>query len=74
MKCVICRHETTRDGHLTVVLECDGTAVVFRKVPAQVCRNCGEEYVSETTSETLLLQAQEEADRGVTTEMLDFTP
>ena len=72
MKCAICRHGTTRDGHTTVAFERAGTTLVFRKVPAQVCRNCGEEYVSEAISETLLLHAQEEAERGVTIEMLDF--
>ncbi len=46
MKCAICRHGITTDGYTTIVLERDQTTVVFKKVPAQICGNCGEEYVS----------------------------
>ena len=72
MKCAICRNGTTTDGHTTVVLERDQTTVVFKKVPAQICDNCGEEYVSAEVNEALLSQAHAEWERGITLEMLDF--
>ena len=72
MKCVIYRYRTTTDGYTTIVLERAQTTVVFKNVPAKICDNCGEEYVSAEVNEALLRQAQKEAKRGVTLEMLDF--
>ena len=72
MKCAICRNGTTTDGYITTVLERDQTTVVFKKVPAQICNNCGEEYVSAEVNEALLNQAHAEWERGITLEMLDF--
>ena len=72
MKCAICRNGTTTDGYITTVLERDQTTVVFKKVPAQICDNCGEEYVSAEVNEILLSQAHAEWERGITLEMLDF--
>ena len=72
MRCAICQHGRTADGYTTIVLERAQTTVVFKNVPAKICGNCGEEYVSAEVNESLLRQAQEEAERGVTLEMLDF--
>ena len=72
MKCAICRHGTTTDGYTTLVLERDQTTVVFKKVPAQICNNCGEEYVSAAVNTALLRQADEEWERGILLEMLNF--
>jgi YgiT-type zinc finger domain-containing protein len=46
MKCAICRNGMTESGYATVVLEKEGTTLVFKNVPAQICNNCGEEYIS----------------------------
>ena len=72
MKCAICRNGTTTDGYITTVLEREQTTVVFKKVPAQICNNCGEEYVSAEVNESLLSKAHVEWERGITLEMLDF--
>jgi YgiT-type zinc finger domain-containing protein len=72
MKCAICRHGTTTDGYTTLVLERDQTTVVFKRVPAQICNNCGEEYVSAAVNTALLRQAEEEWERGIILEMLNF--
>jgi len=45
MKCVVCKQAETRPGVTTVMLERDGSTFVVREVPAQVCPNCGEDYV-----------------------------
>ena len=45
MKCVVCKKGETKVGTATVTLEKDGTTLAFKGVPADVCRNCGEEYV-----------------------------
>ena len=72
MKCAICRNGNTEDGYTTVVLEKDKTTLVFKHVPAKICDNCGEEYISSEVNKTLLRHAREELKRGVTLGMLDF--
>ena len=48
MKCVICKHGETKEGTTTVTFDRDGMTLVVKDVPAQVCTNCGEDYVDET--------------------------
>ena len=54
MKCVICRQAETQEGTATVTLERGGATFVVREVPAQVCPNCGEEYVDANVAAELL--------------------
>jgi YgiT-type zinc finger domain-containing protein len=73
MKCSICKHGDTAPGKVTVTLsKPDGATVVFRDVPAQVCQNCGEEYVDEATTGELLRQAQAAARAGVQVEVRTY--
>jgi YgiT-type zinc finger domain-containing protein len=72
MKCAICRNGHTVEGHITVVLERGQSTVVFKNVPAKICENCGEEYLSEQTNRTILKKAKEAADRGAELELLRF--
>ncbi len=54
MKCVICKHGDTHPGKVTVTFQRGGTTVILKEVPAEVCENCGEYYLSETISEQVL--------------------
>jgi len=72
MKCAICRNGMTESGYTTVLLERNDTTLVFKNVPAQICTNCGEEYISSEISRAILSRAREESDRGITLEMLRF--
>jgi len=72
MKCAICRNGITEEGYTTVVLERDQTTLVFKRVPAEICNNCGEEYISSEVNKALLRHARKELNRGVTLEMLNF--
>ena len=72
MKCVICRGGETQAGRITVVLERDETPLVYKNVPAEVCDNCGEEYLSAEINRKLLKQAEQAAERGVDLEMLRY--
>ncbi|MCK5230054.1 MAG: type II toxin-antitoxin system MqsA family antitoxin [Desulfobulbaceae bacterium] len=72
MKCAICRNGHTIEGHITVVLERDQATLVFKNVPAMICENCGEEYLSADTNRLLLQKAQEAVDRGVDLELMRF--
>ena len=72
MKCAICKHGETQPGRVTVVLERDETTLLFKNVPADICENCGEEYVSSEVNSKLLQMANEAAKKGVDLEMLRY--
>jgi hypothetical protein len=46
--------------------------LVFRGVPAQVCENCGEEYVDEDTTRDLLQVAEEAARAGAQVDVREY--
>ena len=72
MKCATCQNGSTAEGAATVVLERDQTIIVFKGVPAQICSNCGEEYVSSAVNQALLSRAQKEWEEGIILEVLNF--
>jgi len=72
MKCALCRNGQTSPGHITVVLERGPSTLVFKNVPAEVCENCGEEYLSKDINGVLLQKAEEAAGRGADLELLRF--
>ena len=53
MKCTICKTGHTHPGITTVTLQRDNTAVVIRDVPAEICEDCGESYLSEPIARVL---------------------
>jgi YgiT-type zinc finger domain-containing protein len=73
MKCVVCKKGETKIGKATVTLEKDGATLVFKGVPARVCTNCGEEYVDQDITATLLRSAEEAARSGVQVEIRQYT-
>ncbi|MCR4287409.1 MAG: type II toxin-antitoxin system MqsA family antitoxin [Deltaproteobacteria bacterium] len=72
MKCVICKYGETRMGKATVTLERDSATLVIRGVPAEVCANCGEEYVGEDTTARLLKSADEAVKAGVKVDVREY--
>ncbi len=69
---MVCKRGETREGIATVTLERDGMTLVFKKVPAEVCEVCGEEYVSEQTTARLLAAAEEAALAGVQVDIREY--
>jgi YgiT-type zinc finger domain-containing protein len=72
MKCVICKQGETRPGAATVTLTRETLTLVVKGVPAQVCENCGEEYVNETTTARLLQVAEEAVQAGVQVDVREY--
>lgn len=72
MKCTICRHGETKAGTATVTLQRGGTTVVIKDVPADVCENCGEYYLSESVTERTLAIAEDAARKGAEVEIVRF--
>jgi YgiT-type zinc finger domain-containing protein len=73
MKCVICKKGETEAGTATVTLDKDRATLVFKGVPARVCANCGEEYVDENITASLLRSAAEAAQSGIQVEVRQYT-
>ncbi len=65
MKCVVCKHGRTRSGAATLTLSREQLTLVIKGVPAQVCGDCGEEYVDDATTARLLETAEAAARSGV---------
>ncbi len=72
MKCVICRGGETAPGSATMTLTREGTTVVVKDVPADICDNCGEEYFDEIVTDRLLAVAEEAARSGVEVDVRRF--
>ena len=72
MKCFVCKQGETEPGKATVTLERDGLTLVIKDVPAEVCNNCGEEYVDETVVEELLKTAEEVAQSGAEVDIREY--
>lgn len=73
MKCPICRNGHTESGFTTVTLERNQTTLVYKQVPADICENCGEIYLSSAINGALLKQANNELNRGVYLEMVNYS-
>ncbi len=69
MNCVICKQGQTQAGLVTVTLEREGAIVVFKRVPAEVCENCGEYYLSDEVTGKLLERAEEAIASGAEVEI-----
>jgi YgiT-type zinc finger domain-containing protein len=74
MKCTVCKQGETQPGATTVTLERNATTLVVKEVPAQICENCGEAYMAEETTVTLLAMLKQSATNGVAVEVRDFAP
>jgi YgiT-type zinc finger domain-containing protein len=69
MICPICKCGHTRPGFASVTLERDAMTLLFKSVPAQVCDNCGEEFIGEAASAQLIDTAEAAARDGVQVEL-----
>ena len=69
MKCTICKTGHTYPGTTTVTLQRDNTVVVIRDVPADICEDCGEYYLSEPIASRVYADAEETSHRHVEVEI-----
>ncbi len=72
MKCVICETGDMSPGTVTVTLERGETVLVIKGVPAEVCQQCGEYYLDETTTQRLYQQAEKALERNAEPEVLRY--
>ena len=72
MKCALCKNGETLAGKVTVTLQRQDTTVVIKEVPAEICKNCGEYYLSEEITERVLTRAEQAVQSGAEVEILRF--
>lgn len=72
MKCLACKYGDLKSGHTTVTVERDGTTIVIRNVPAQVCDTCGEDYLDAAVASSLEAVLHEAARSGVRFELREY--
>jgi YgiT-type zinc finger domain-containing protein len=72
MKCALCKNGDTRPGEVTVTLQRGETTVIIKAVPANVCENCGEYYLSDAVTEKVLAMANDTVRKGAEVEILRF--
>ena len=72
MICPICKCGQTKPGFTSVTLERGGMTLLVKQVPAEICENCGEEYIDESASGQLLQNAEDAVRAGVQVELRQF--
>jgi YgiT-type zinc finger domain-containing protein len=72
MTCVICKHGETHPGAVTVTLQRGETTVILKQVPAEVCENCGEYYLSSDVTALVMEKAERAVRSGAEVEILKF--
>ena len=69
MNCVICKHGETQPGFTVVTLQRRGNTLVIKDVPAEICENCGEYYLSDEVANRLYEQAEHSLRHGAEVEI-----
>ena len=72
MKCVICKLGETHAGKTTVTLHRGQSTIIIKDVPAQICDNCGEYYLSDEISEQVMSLAENAIKHNAEVEILRF--
>lgn len=70
MNCVICKTGELNHGEATVTLQRGDTMVIIKGVPAEICDNCGEYYLSEEMTQRVLELAEMAVHKGAEVEIL----
>ena len=72
MNCVICKHTETESGYATVVLTRGASTVIIKNVPADICKNCGEYYLSSEMTKNVYRMAAEAVKKGAEIEIIQY--
>ncbi|NCQ18784.1 MAG: hypothetical protein COZ80_06650 [Ignavibacteria bacterium CG_4_8_14_3_um_filter_37_9] len=72
MKCVICKNGETKTGFTSLSLQRAEVIIVVKNIPAEICGNCGESYLSEEISAKVLQEAEQSIKKNSQVEVLNF--
>jgi len=74
MTCPICGQAALSPGTTTFAADADGTVVVVRDVPADVCDNCGEAFISDAVAAELEALVTEAKNSGTESLVRHYQP
>jgi YgiT-type zinc finger domain-containing protein len=74
MKCIVCHHGDTQPGTTTLTFDRAGSTIVMRCVPAEICENCGEAYVTDDVTSAVLDFVRDARKSAPAVLIRDFTP
>jgi YgiT-type zinc finger domain-containing protein len=72
MNCLICKVGETDEGTVTVTLQRDESIIIIKNVPGEVCENCGEYYLNEQVTDTVLRLAEKAVENKPEVEILQY--
>jgi len=70
--CPICKNGNLHPGVITVTLERDGSIVLLKRVPANVCDNCTSYFLDSVTVRLVLQKAEVSFQNGAELEVLQL--
>ncbi|MBI2894255.1 MAG: type II toxin-antitoxin system MqsA family antitoxin [Deltaproteobacteria bacterium] len=70
--CIICKNGEVVPGETTVTLQRRQTTIILKGVPADVCDNCGEFYLSESVARRVFEVADSAVRSGAEVEIVRF--
>mgnify|MGYP000862233783 CR=1 FL=1 len=73
MKCIICKHGELKPGITSVLFEKNGVTIVIKSVPADICDNCGEPYVSDMIAEKIMAYVDSAEKQGIIVDIINFS-
>jgi YgiT-type zinc finger domain-containing protein len=68
----MCKTGQTKPGHTTVTLQEGDTVVVVKKVPGDICSQCGEYYLEDSVVARLEEILDSAASRGAEVEIVKY--
>jgi YgiT-type zinc finger domain-containing protein len=71
--CPTCKNGKLKPGTTTVTLERDGALIIFKEVPADICDNCGADFLSSEISNELYTKASDAIKNGAQVEIMTLT-
>lgn len=70
----MCKNGKTTSGFVNVPIVRDDKIIFFKKIPAEICDNCGEYYIDSAIAKDIYKKAEERMNEGVEMEISQYTP
>jgi YgiT-type zinc finger domain-containing protein len=72
MQCVFCKTGQTVEDKTLITLQRGAAIIIIKEVPAEVCSNCGEAYLSARTNQKVLNLAEDAVEKGAELEIIRY--
>jgi YgiT-type zinc finger domain-containing protein len=70
--CSICKTGQLTTGKVTVTLEKEGSILLIKSVPAQICNNCSSYFLDPATTRIVLQKAENSVKNGAELEVIQM--